>query len=137
MIRIGKNEDSDMKIAVGDDASIWPVPPQLAREMTNVQIAAYYEQEEGKRCEVLDNFNFTATIIPVSWYAHSESGTIVFEDESDPFVYIMTQRNLLGLLQMIIRGYVQPTNRGLSGLFTFDRLGNTGRLTINAIGSDE
>ena len=137
MIRIGRNEDSKMKVAVGEDASIWPVPLMISRGRTNVQIAAFYEEEKGVRCEVLDNFNFTATIIPDYWETGRESGTIVFKDASDPFVYRMTQRNLLGLLQMIIRGYVEPTNRGLQGLFTFDRLGDKGKLTINAIGESE
>ena len=133
MIRIGKNEDSSLKVAVGEDATMWPVPPHIAKGKTNAQIAAYYEESRGARCEVLDNFNFTATIMPSYWEAHRESGIVVFRDRSDPFIYKMTQRNLLELLRAIIDGRVEVVNGGLYGLFTFGIHGNRKRLTLNVV----
>lgn len=124
---IGKNVDSNLKLYLHKSGAVSIVPSKTAElaDYKNSILEKWYEDENDEEVVVVDNFSFTATLVPQKWGSSRESGSIYFvdTDEDGNTVFRMTQRNLFDLLEHIISGKVKVKNGGLYGLYTFDARG--------------
>jgi len=130
MIMIGKNTKSDLKLVFTQSGKIRHVPKDIA----HLDEGSILESMNLPNGEVIENFNFTATIRPKRWVSTRAGASIYFEDVNDPFVYRMTQKGLFQLLTLLCdkSENVGLVSGGISGLFTFSGSGNI--LTINVYG---
>jgi len=135
---IGRNEDSNLVLCFTSDGRIASVLTRHAKK-TPEEIREIMAPEFGVDVQdiaVIRNFTFTATLVPDRWATTREGCSIYFEDIDSPHVYRMTQRGLYELLDHLIAkdGSVAITEKGISGLFTFEAKGAT--LTITLYGVD-
>ena len=122
MIRIGKNEESDLLVGITENRHLFHIATYDAKNMSVADLKKAYSEKYGEDCEILHNFTFTATIVPIGIISTDtgKHGGILFIDYDDPRIeYTISQKSLLELLECIISGEVETTPVGFYGLFTF------------------
>ena len=122
MIRIGRNNESNLLVGITEGRRLFHVADYDAKMMSVADLQKAYSEKHGEDCDIMPNFTFTATVVPTGIISTEtgKHGGILFVDYDDPRIeYVISQKSLLELLECIVSGEVETTPVGFHGLFTF------------------